>query len=712
MTPRAAWLTTLTLIVAMATYVMAVPIGELVLLLIPVTLVVRWLAYQRPQALAPPWLVAGCTFFAVIYAAYRVLSLGPDVAVLAEFVAVLALIKSLERWSPRDDLQMLLVAVFLVLAAIIESSSILVGGMLVLFVPLLGFTAMALQIEGALRFGKPDSAGDEGAIASTAPSRREGLGSLLGTFAFASAFIFTIAVVAFVLLPRGIGGDSLGGLTRPVIGRATGFRSTVELGRGGLISSDPTVVMEVELRDRITNNSVGGYARIFHLRGTALHSYDRGRWSPEYEDGDITDYNIRQAGSGYDFRGNPVRANLRQIVHLTPSASDGGVLFTVWAPIRIEFDQRQPGTIAADNSTRTAALEDSKTQLTTYDVLSRTDAPPSSTRFVPTSRRGIVDFENDTLREIAFGLARDAGYEPQAARRPVEHDAPLLAHIETWLSQTGGFTYTLDVPVAGVDQDPIEWFLTQARSGHCEYYASAMAALGRALGIDTRVVTGYMLAEYDAAKERYIVRRSNAHAWIEAEAAPGDWRTFDPTPNASALHVPEVSSFRFLRKFLDAVDGFWLSSVVSYDENNQLRLLGIEHIAESGALQDRQLISRGKNILRFVMILLMAGLAGLLIFRWYRKPAHLRASPIPIGLPHAALLVRERLLRHWANSGRPRPEWLGLTAHADSPAEHELAQLLTAAAFGSQPWNPSHTDRARRLLTQLETDQAIRKPRP
>lgn len=703
MTPRAAWLTTITLLVAMVTYVMAVPLGELVLLLIPVTLVVRWLAYQRTEALAPPWLVAGCTFLAVFYAAYRVLSLGPDVAVLAEFVAVLAVIKSLERWSPRDDLQMLLVAIFLVLAAIIESSTILVGVMLLLFVPLLGFTAMALQIEGALRFGDRDGPHAEkpDRTRSAEASSRAGLASLLGTFAFASAFIFTIAVVAFVLLPRGIGGDSLGGLTRPVIGRATGFRSNVELGRGGLISSDQTVVMEVEIRDRLSTNSLGAFGRIYHLRGTALHTYDNGLWSPEYEEGDVKDFNIRQAGSGYDFRGNSARANLRQIVHLTPSASDGGVLFTVWAPIRIEFADRQPGSISADNATRTAALEDSKTKLTTYEVLSVTQGLPS--RMPQLSRRGIVDFDNQTLRDIAYELAEDAGFEPEAALRPIEHDAPLLAHIESWLAESGGFTYTLDVPVADADRDPIEWFLTEARTGHCEYYASAMAALCRCLGIDTRVVTGYMLAEYDPTKQRYIVRRSNAHAWVEAETEPGLWQTFDPTPNASALHVPETGNFRFLRKFLDAVDGFWLSSVVSFDESNQMKLLGIEHIAETGALHDRQLISRGKRILRFVMILLMTGLAGLLIFRWYRKPAHLRASPIPIDLPHAALVVRQRLLAHWATAGRPRPDWLGLTAHADSPAERELAQLLSAAAFGAKPWSPAHTDRARKLLDQLQS---------
>lgn len=701
MTPRAAWLTTATLALAMLTYVLAVPASDMVLLLLPITVGVRTIAYRRAGPLAPQWVVAICTFTAVFYAAYRVLERGMEIEVLAEFVALLSVIKSLERWSARDDLQVLLVAIFLVLAAIITSSSLAIGVMLLLFVPLLAYTAMALQIEGALSFGEPDAISTTPKEHPLAELRR---GSLAGIFTFAITVILLISVVAFVLLPRGIGTRAIDGLARPVIGQATGFRNSIELGRGGLISTDQSVVMEVEIRDPRTGNTLGASGRVYHLRGTALTKYDNREWTPEWGVGTDESYFTQRAGFRYDFAEQFHRSDLKQIIHLTPAASDSGILFTVWRPIRIDFTSNHSSDLMVDVVRRTASLSDSKSELTTYEVYSRSavDPMPALVR----GNRTRVDFNNETIAEIASGVLLQAGYEPTPDLRPIAHDYLAAAAIEAWLAQTGGFTYTLDLPRpdrANAMRDPIEWFLTDARTGHCEYFASAMAAMCRAVGINTRVITGYVLGEYDAPRERYVVRRANAHAWVEVETSPGNWVTFDPTPNVSSLHVPDASQMRLFRKFLDAVDGFWLSSVVSYNEKNQMRLLGIEHIGQTDALQDRELISRGKRAMRVVFIVLMAGLAILFIFRWYRRPTPLRMGPVTLELPEAALVIRQRLLRHWDRAGRPRPAWAGLVAHASDEHERELAELLTATAFGRRGWSASSTTHAEALLARLES---------
>lgn len=704
MTPRAAWLTTLTLLVAMVTYVIAVPGSDLVLLLIPVTACIRYFAYQKIDSLAPQWFVAIVTFVAVIYAAIRVLDEGPRIEVLAEFVAVLAVIKSLERWSARDDLQMLLVAVFLVLAAIITSSTLLVGFMLVIFLPLLGFTAMSLQIEGAISFGEGDVVADR----ADRPVRDTGLRSVSGIFASAFLLIVSIAVVAFLLLPRGIGGDTFSELSRPQMGRATGFRSEVELGRGGLISTDQTVVMEVEIRSR-SNASLGSNGKVFHLRGTALSQYRDGLWTRQRDESERI-HTTRQAGFGYDFKDfygdqqvHTGEADLKQIVHLTPNASNGGILFTVWRPIRIEFTHHQSGTLSLDESRRTANLTDSKTKLVTYEVLSKASivADRSDRKRGPSA----AWHDSEVVESITRGVLSDVGIEPDYERRSVAADYRAAAEIERWLSSTGGFSYTLDVPEAERGRDPIEWFLTEAKLGHCEYFASAMAAMCRSVGLNSRVITGYILGEYDTSRERYIVRRSNAHAWVEIETAPGHWDTFDPTPNVAAMHVPQPGNLRFLRRMLDAIDGFWLSSVVSFDETNQMRLLGIEHIAETDALHGGGLISRGKRIMRVVFLVLIGGLALLFIYRWYRRPSQLRMGGFSIELPHEALEARRRLLTHWERAGRPKPAWSGLIAHATTPGESELAEMLTSTAFGSRAWNKSDSTRSDAILQALEHHQ-------
>lgn len=79
-------------------------------------------------------------------------------------------------------------------------------------------------------------------------------------------------------------------------------------------------------------------------------------------------------------------------------------------------------------------------------------------------------------------------------------------------------------------RDPVLDFLDVHREGHCEYFASALALLGRATGVPTRVVSGYRVAERNPINGQYLVREKNAHAWVEAWV--GDrWQTYDATPS-------------------------------------------------------------------------------------------------------------------------------------------------------------------------------------
>jgi hypothetical protein len=57
-----------------------------------------------------------------------------------------------------------------------------------------------------------------------------------------------------------------------------------------------------------------------------------------------------------------------------------------------------------------------------------------------------------------------------------------------------------------------------------------MVLMLRSLGIPARLVTGYLGAEYNPFEDYYMVRQSNAHAWVEAYLPDRGWTTFDPTP--------------------------------------------------------------------------------------------------------------------------------------------------------------------------------------
>jgi len=50
-------------------------------------------------------------------------------------------------------------------------------------------------------------------------------------------------------------------------------------------------------------------------------------------------------------------------------------------------------------------------------------------------------------------------------------------------------------------------------AGYCDYFATAMAVLARAVGVPARVATGYWTGAYDPELGFYVVTGLDAHAW-------------------------------------------------------------------------------------------------------------------------------------------------------------------------------------------------------
>lgn len=90
----------------------------------------------------------------------------------------------------------------------------------------------------------------------------------------------------------------------------------------------------------------------------------------------------------------------------------------------------------------------------------------------------------------------------------------------------------IDPPPAG--RDVVDWFLFENRRGYCDYYASAMAVLCRALGIPARIAQGYSPGEYDSSLHRYVVRQLDAHAWPLLYFPGYGWIKFEPTSSEPA----------------------------------------------------------------------------------------------------------------------------------------------------------------------------------
>ena len=257
----------------------------------------------------------------------------------------------------------------------------------------------------------------------------------------------------------------------------------------------------------------------------------------------------------------------------------------------------------------------------------------------------------------------------QGAAAPRERVRRTLRHLDDCC------LYSLE-PGRFRTNDPLAEFLFDKRRGYCEYFASSAALLLRLQGLPTRYVKGLQVSEDQRAGEHFLVRESEAHAWIDV-LLPEGWVEVDPTPadDYAAVHAQgqpgwlarawEALSARAARLWagLSAFDPAWLG-------------------ADLGAL---------------LAPLVLVALAALAVTWWRRRrhgprPRHAPAAPLR---PELLALVR-RFDQACARVGAPRPAARGLLEHlerlpatAGSPAwrdaAREAAQAIYAETYGGRP---------------------------
>ena len=98
--------------------------------------------------------------------------------------------------------------------------------------------------------------------------------------------------------------------------------------------------------------------------------------------------------------------------------------------------------------------------------------------------------------------------------------------------------YTRTLPEIPDDVDPLEWFLFDAQTGFCNYYATSEVLMLRSLGIPARLSVGYAEGEYDSETNTYTVRKQDSHAWPEVYFEGYGWTVFEPTTSITAVVYP------------------------------------------------------------------------------------------------------------------------------------------------------------------------------
>jgi transglutaminase-like putative cysteine protease len=375
----------------------------------------------------------------------------------------------------------------------------------------------------------------------------------------AGAAVLVTCLAVFVVVPHfGTGAFRPGMFRRQSL---TGFSDTTSLGDIGRIKLDRSKVMEVEL-------SGARPADVdLRWRGLALNEFDGRTWTRSY-----SRYSRHAADDGSRFfpdggrlnaapERTPATANLlTQEIRLEPGTTRA--VFSAAHPRVVESrDFRWLGEDGFGN----LELPAKPTRRLKYTVAS--ELPPRDAGLL---RRAAGD---DPRQVRALNLALPA-LDPRipalardiTANAATRYDAAVA--VEQWLSSR--LAYSLAVDDRGA-ADPLTRFLFDGMAGHCEYFATAMVVLAREADIPTRFVAGYLRGERGRFGERYLVRQSDAHSWVEVYFPGLGWVPFDPTPPAGR-NVAEAGSLWALVTYLQSsMTRLWDDYLVGIDLDDQAR---------------------------------------------------------------------------------------------------------------------------------------------
>ncbi|MCL4220391.1 MAG: transglutaminase domain-containing protein [Phycisphaerales bacterium] len=687
----------LLVVLTIATYCLADANLALFVLAVPGA-IAAWFLTSPPLGRPLPRIGINVLLLAIlVYSLQRMLTAGFNVSNVCEIITLTLLVKIMDRRTQRDLGQIVSITAFLGIGTILTSNAFAVGVLLILCLVLL--IAGTLLHQCAL-----PAASTDGIVPTHAPAGPHA-GRHLRRLVFSIAAAgMVISIFVFLFMPRRLGAGLFGQWGNPGVGQVTGFSDEVELGTPGFITPSATAVLDLQVFDP-DGQSLGAEGIVYYLRGAVLDQYDSGRWtrSQPRAERDVQRARLDRSSAGMTIGSTPIRWNIEQRITIRNTGGARSHAFSIWRPVSIQVLQPSVVYAALDDGMLLFEIDGGKFS---YVIRSRdVESPRAFARAGPPAIAEPVQAPNLNSRrfaDLATQILTNVGLDPDPSTRPPEQITRAAEAIARYFDS--GFVYTLEAELVPARRDPTEWFLFDHRAGHCEYYASAMAILCRAVGINARVITGYVATEFNEPAAHYIVRQSNAHAWVEVEYAEGAWQTFDPTPPADfqRVHEPSRSLFAQARRLFDAAEFAWIRTVVSFNADRQQTLLraalnvnwtpdqAVEDFAYKLRRQEPRVLIQ--IVASVVMVCALLFLLVFLAWRYRQAILHhlslffhdlyLRLSP-----RNDARTVYLCLLAELRRRGLPKPAGVPLLTHVRSisarvdPEEALAAERLALALY-------------------------------
>ncbi len=582
------------------------------------------------------WILLSVSIAATL-ATHRTL-LGRDAGVT--LIVILLALKTLELRAQRDAFVVFFLGFFCILSNFFFSQSLLTA--LAMLLALLGL--LTALVNAHMPVGKPPL---------LTAAKIAGHMALLGA---------PIMVVLFVLFPRfaplwGMPNDSATG--------RSGLSAEMRVGMIAKLALDDSIAMRIKFAQAPPKG------QDVYLRGPVFTAFDGHEWLP------LAAATTTQANT----------ANTTAAANLRVSGP----------PIDYEVTlepQNKPWIFVLDAAIKAPELANYSLHMTP-DLQWLANRPISElVRYTAQSYPAFTHGPERSHASLQDYVALPAGFNPRTLQLAADmRRDPRYASADTaiWVNavmqrlRSGGYQYTLAPGLYGNNTADEFWF--DRKAGFCEHMASSFVVLMRALNVPARVVTGYQGGEYNTVDGYWMVRQSDAHAWVEVWQA-GSWVRVDPTSAVAPeridlqrrLATPKgvltgvmsdvlgsvwrtvgFNPMARLRSVWEAMNNTWNQHVLNYTQAKQFALL--KNLGfQSPSWEDLSYVLIG--------LLVFASLCGTAWTLWDRRQhdpwlrllasvqARLRALGVDAS-PNTPPRELARLMKqHFGESADPMSTWL------------------------------------------------------
>jgi len=751
-------------LLAMVAFCVALRSMELLLVTLPLG-ILSWYVTEGPRGRSLPRPVQNVLLIGLLlwaaFEATRLPDASETMGLLGRFVQWLLLVKLFGKKTRRDYAQVIALSAVLVMAGTLQTVEFTFAVAVFAYTALALWTVLLYQLWAALERAREGRARaieaarhrfGTASAATLAPPVQAVFGRSV-TWQFRSVAVaatslgLLLSIVVFLIFPRELA--DMGRRETRFGSPRVGFSEELELFTNSRISDSQREVFTVSWSDAKRGDTMR-FAEPLYLRGAVLIRYspNEGRWEKPSRTPPVPV--LTEKGLFRPFTQREIDERFQtyvQRVTMRSLASD--VIFAAWAPIAISCDdERQfefdPSTLllrerrgggVGRSYTYSLKVQPFASEAT---IEALTKEPRPIDRVVSFPVDSVVDFTRQLVQKQKLDTSLPEGVDgsdTKSAELLWQRNRRVARALAEWL-QGPEFEYTTDlgsfVRISG--EDPIYSFLARYRFGHCEYFASALVSMCQSLGIEARVVTGYLAIEYDESSAAYIVRQSNAHAWAEVRVGTYSWLRLDPTPSETLAQLQErrrswADNFRWI---YDRVEFLWNSQVVTFDSGSQAALAdrvgGAWQRMFRGWLDAAQAqLKRLNDFFSFGQAgtawLGLVGFAGVLAISAAisvrRRKRRLRRA---IGVTGRDALARQLLRRlgFWLDAldaldrrGAPKPPWRSPRDHvvaiaASHPALAvrfgELVDLYYRVRFGGEELTEEHRQRAEALIHAMRRD--------